>query len=169
VYFKESETFSVWLLLLVLPALAGCGFHLKGYQQTASPVLNNLYVENGEARGTLAGVLAHNLRIGGVKLAAEAASAKARVTIIRERLQSRVLAVDANGKALDSEFLLVASFRVTLLSGEKLQSQTLEMARQLSYRGTDELGQRNEASQLANDMRNDMANQIIRRLEIQLK
>jgi LPS-assembly lipoprotein len=169
VYVKDSISSPVWLLLLLLLTLVGCGFHLKGYQQAASPVLNGLYVERGEERGTLAGTLAYNLRTSGVELAADAQSAKALVMITREQLKSRVLAVDANGKALDSELQLVASFHLTPATGEDPTTQTLELVRQLSYSGSDELGQRNEAALLANDMRNDMANQIIRRLEALLQ
>jgi LPS-assembly lipoprotein len=157
----------IWLTLLL--TLSACGFHLKGYQQAVSATLNGLYVEGGGARDTLAGALVHNLRIGGVELAADAESAKARVTITKERLKRRVLAVDANGKALDSEFQLTASFRLTRDSGEEAESQTLELVRQLTYSGTDELGQRNEAALLTVDLRNEMASRIIRRLEALLK
>lgn len=166
---KNSNSPVAWPFLLLLLMLAGCGFHLKGYQQAASPALDGLYVAAGEQRATLAGTLARNLRIGGIKLAADAKSAKARVEITDEQMQSRILAVDAGGKALDQELRLVASFRLSLTSGEASQTQTLELVRQLSYSGTDELGQRNEAALLANDMRNEMANQIVRRLEALLK
>jgi LPS-assembly lipoprotein len=169
VYFKVSIFSPVWPLLIWLLTLSGCGFHLKGYQQDASPVLNGLYVEGGEERGTLAGTLAYNLRSGGIELAADAQSAKARVRIAGEQLQSRVLSVDANGKALDSELQLQASFHLTPAAGGESTTQALELVRQLSYSGSDELGRRNEAALLANDMRNDMANQIIRRLEALLK
>jgi outer membrane lipopolysaccharide assembly protein LptE/RlpB len=37
--------------------------------------------------------------------------------------------------------------------------------RQLSFSGDDELGQRNETNLMKYDMRNEMAEQIIRRLE----
>ena len=158
-----------WPLFLLLLTLTGCGFHLKGYQQAASPALNGLYVEGGEARGTLAGTLAHNLRLGGIQLAADAQSAKSRVAITSERQQSRVLAVDASGKALDSELQLMASFRLIRASGGDPETQTLELVRQLSYGGDDELGQRNEAALLLEDMRYEMANQIIRRLEALLQ
>ncbi len=156
----------IWSLLLTL---AGCGFHLKGYQQAASPALNGLYVAESERRDTLAGTLAYNLRIGGVKLAADAQGARARVEITSEQMQRRVLSVDANGKALDSEFQLTASFRLSRAGGGEAQTQSLELIRQLSYSGTDELGQRNEAAQLSRDMRSDLANQIVRRLEALLK
>lgn len=157
----------LWLTLLLV--LAGCGFHLKGYQQAASPVLDGLYVEGGEARDTLAGVLAYTLRTGGVKLAADAISARARVAIINERLQSRVLSVDANGKALDSELQLRAGFRLMQAGDGEPETQSLELIRQISYSGDDELAQRNETALVAVDLRRDMANQIIRRLEALLQ
>ncbi len=157
----------LWPFLLLL--LSGCGFHLKGYQQAASPVLEGLYVVGGEQRDSLAGSLDLNLRTGGVKLAADEETARARVEITSERLSSRVLAVDAGGKALDSEFRLVAGFRLTLASGGDPHSDSLELVRLLSYSGTDELGRRNEAALLAGDLRNEMANLIIRRLESLLK
>jgi LPS-assembly lipoprotein len=166
---KDSISPGVWPLLLLLSLLAGCGFHLKGYQQSASPVLDGLYVVAGEQRSSLAGTLSHNLRISGIKMATSGESARARVEIIDEQLLSRVLAVDAGGKALDRELRLVASFRLSYTSGRESQTQTLELVRQLSYGGSDELGQRNETAMLTNEMRNDMANQIIRRLEALLR
>lgn len=166
---KDSPTFFVWLWLLFLLTLAGCGFHLKGYQQVASPALAGLYVVEGDDRDSLAGTLYRNLRASGVALAADEDSARARVEITSERLLSRVLAVDASGKALDSEFRLVASFRLTLAAGGEPRTDTLELMRQLSYGGNDELGRRNESALLSSDLRNEAANQIIRRLESLLK
>jgi LPS-assembly lipoprotein len=156
----------VWLTLLLV--LNGCGFHLKGYQQAASPVLDGGYVERGGERDTLAGVLQRNLQISGVKLATDADSGKYRVRIERDEIRSRVLAVDGSGKALDSEYRLIASFRLIVKDEEAAEAQSLELVRQLSYSGDDELGRRSEAALLIGDMRNDMANQIIRRLEAQL-
>ncbi|MEJ2593191.1 MAG: LPS assembly lipoprotein LptE [Candidatus Thiodiazotropha sp.] len=157
------------LLLALLGLLAGCGFHLKGYHQPVSPALNGLYVVDGDQRETLAGAVEHSLRIADVKLAADAASARYTLKITQQRLQSRVMAVDANGKALDSELRLQASFRLDRTAGGEPLEQQVEIVRQLSYTGVDELAQRNERSQLASDMRNDLADQIIRRLEALLK
>jgi LPS-assembly lipoprotein len=156
----------IWLTLLL--ALNGCGFHLKGYQQAASPVLDGGYVERGSERDTLAGVLQRNMQISGVKLATDADSARYRVKIERDQIKTRVLAVDGSGKALDSEYRLTAAFRLMVEGEEATEVHSLELVRQLSYSGDDELGRRSEAALLVGDMRNDMANQIIRRLEAQL-
>jgi len=167
---RDRQSFraaTVCLLLMLLP-LTGCGFHLKGYQQI-SPVLNGLYVVGGEQRDTLAGVLQRNLHSAGVKLAADEASAKYRLQITREKFLTRVLAVDASGKALDSELELQAAFRLSQAAGMDPLEEHLELVRQLSYSGTDELGQRNESALLSKDMRSDMASQIIRLLQARLK
>jgi LPS-assembly lipoprotein len=149
-------------------SLSACGFHLKGYQQAASPVLDGGYVERGVERDTLAGVLQRNMQISDVKLATDIDSARYRIKIDRDQITTRVLAVDGSGKALDSEYRLVASFRLIIKGEEAAEAQSLELVRQLSYSGDDELGRRSEAALLIGDMRNDMANQIIRRLEAQL-
>ena len=165
---RQSIPYAAVLFLLLLLPLSGCGFHLKGYQQV-SPALNGLYVVGGEQRDSLAGVLQRNLRSAGVKLATDQASAKYRLQITREKLLSRVLAVDASGKALDSELELQAAFRLSQSAGGEPLEEQLELVRQLSYSGTDELGQRNESAMLTTDMRSDMANQIIRLLQTRLK
>ncbi|MCU7917786.1 MAG: hypothetical protein KZQ88_00690 [Candidatus Thiodiazotropha sp. (ex Dulcina madagascariensis)] len=159
---------SLWLLLIPF-LFTGCGFHLKGYRQ-ASPALNGLFIMGSDERESLAGVLREILRSGGVALVSDAASARYRLQITEERFHSRVLSVDANGKALDNEMRLEAAFRLyQAQAGETPPAQRLELVRQLSYSGDDELGQRNEAALMVQDMRNDMAGQIIRRLEAWLK
>ena len=82
----------------------------------------------------------------------------------------RVISVDANGKVLEYELRLDAGFEVLGKGAVVLTpNQSLELTRQLTFSGTDELGQRNEATMMRGDMLNDMADQIIRRLQAQLK
>ena len=157
-----------WLFGLLL-LLAGCGFHLKGYQQ-ADPALDGLFVEQAEQRDSLAGVIQRELVTAGVKLADTAETAKHRLRIRADRFTQRVLSVDASGKALEYELSLQAGFDVAAADGsERLPLQSLELLRQLTLSGQDELGYRNEAALLRIDMRLDMADQIIRRLQAQLK
>ncbi len=156
-------------LIGLLFCLTGCGFHLKGYHQ-ASPNMDGLFIEQGEQRTTLAGVIQRELSVAGVKLAGRADQARNRLRISRERFDQRVISVDANGKVLEYELRLDAGFEVLAAAGgQNLPVQALELTRQLTLSDADELGQRNEAALLRNDMRLDMAGQIIRRLQAQLK
>ncbi|WP_316367482.1 LPS-assembly lipoprotein LptE [Candidatus Thiodiazotropha sp. CDECU1] len=154
----------LWVVL-ISTLVTGCGFHLKGYRQL-STALNGLYIIGFEKPESLAAVLHDNLQGRGAALAPELAAAKLSIEILEEKFTSRVLSVDAGGKALDKEMQLSALIRARVPgSGEKGVEQQLELLRQLSFSGDDELGQRNEADLMKYDMRNEMAEQIIRRLE----
>jgi LPS-assembly lipoprotein len=154
----------LWIVLLST-LVGGCGFHLKGYQQT-SIALNGLYIHDFSDRDTLAGRLYENLRGRGSVLAADADSARMTLKVLEEKFSSRVLSVDVGGKALDIELHFAANLRVRLPgSTGQVVEQQLTLVRQLSFSGDDELGQRNEIELMKGDMRNEMAEQIIRRLE----
>jgi LPS-assembly lipoprotein len=145
----------------------GCGFHLKGYAQP-SAALNGLYIVGGDKPESLAGVLQSDLLAGGVALAPDRASAKYLFQVLQEKYSSRVLSVDANGKALDNELRLQAKVRLTP-AGRSAHEEQLELVRQLSFSGSDELGQRNEIALTKHDMRRDMSARIIRRMEAGLR
>jgi LPS-assembly lipoprotein len=151
--------------LLIVFLSTGCGFHLKGYGRL-SPALDGLYIVGSGKRESLAAVLYDNLRGRGAVLVDDPASAKLIIEILEEKFTSRVLSVDAGGKALDKELHLSALARARVPgSGEEGMEQLFDLMRQLSFSGDDELGQRNETNLMKYDMRNEMAEQIIRRLE----
>jgi LPS-assembly lipoprotein len=151
--------------LLIAVLSAACGFHLKGYGRL-SPVLNGLYISGFEKQESLAAVLHESLLARGAVLAEDPATAKRVIEVAEENFSSRVLAVDAGGKALDEELKFSVLVR-TWVPGitDNTAEQPLELVRQLSFSGDDELGQRNETIMMKYDMRNDMVEHIIRRLE----
>ncbi|MEW8027374.1 MAG: LPS assembly lipoprotein LptE [Candidatus Thiodiazotropha sp.] len=154
----------LWTVLISV-LFAGCGFHLKGYGQL-SAALNGLYISGFEKRESLAAVLHDNLQGRGAVMASDPTSAKLNIEVMQERFTSRVLSVDAGGKALDKELHLSAVIRASAPgSGEQGVVQQLDLLRQLSFSGDDELGQRNETNLMKYDMRSELAEQIIRRLE----
>ena len=157
-----------WLAGVLLLLLSGCGFHLKGYAQP-SAALNGLYIVAGDEIDTVAGVLQRELLGGGVILSPDRGAAKYVFQVLEEKFSSRVLSVDANGKALDNELRLQARVRLTARSGMEPHEEQLELVRQLSFSGSDELGQRNETALMKEDMRRDLATQIIRRMEAGLR
>ncbi|WP_162418059.1 LPS assembly lipoprotein LptE [Candidatus Thiodiazotropha endoloripes] len=157
-----------WLALVLLLLLSGCGFHLKGYAQP-SAALNGLYIVAGDRIDTVAGVLQRELLGGGVILSPDREAAKYLFQVVEEKFSSRVLSVDANGKALDNELRLRAKVRLTARTGMEPHEEQLELVRQLSFSGSDELGQRNETALMMDDMRRDLTAQIIRRMEAGLR
>ncbi|MCG7928288.1 MAG: hypothetical protein JAY67_22445, partial [Candidatus Thiodiazotropha taylori] len=133
------------LAVVMLLTLSGCGFHLKGYAQP-SAALNGLYIVAGDRIDTVAGVLQRELLGGGVILSPDRQAAKYLFQVLEEKFSSRVLSVDANGKALDNELRLLARVRLTARSDMQPHEESLELVRQLSFSGSDELGQRNETA-----------------------
>jgi LPS-assembly lipoprotein len=166
----QSSRISTWTVgVLLLVILHGCGFYLKGYAKP-SAALNGLYIVAGNELESLAGVLQSDLLAGGVVLAPDSASAKYIFQVLQEKFSSRVISVDANGKALDNELLLQVKVRFTSPgAGNKPYEEQLELVRQLSFSGSDELGQRNETRLMKSDMRRDLSAQIIRRMEAALR
>ena len=156
------------ILLSLVFWLSGCGFHLKGYHQ-ATGNLDGLFVEQGDQRSSLAGVIRQELSVAGVKLAENPGVANNILRISQERFGQRVISVDGYGKVLEYELRMDARFDVIDADGaQRLPVQALELIRQLSLSDADELGQQNEAALMRIDMRMDMAGQIIRRLQAQL-
>ncbi len=93
-------------------------------------------------------------------------AARLTLKVLEEKFTSRVLSVDAGGKALDIELHFSTTLRARLPgSVDQGVEQQLALVRQLSFSGEDELGQRNEIELMKVDMRYEMAEQIIRRLE----
>ncbi|MEJ2609687.1 MAG: LPS assembly lipoprotein LptE [Candidatus Thiodiazotropha sp.] len=165
---KSSRLTAFSILWVALLLLNGCGFYLKGYSHP-SQALNGLYIVGGEAYGSMAGVLQSDLLSSGVILMPSRESAQNTIEITQEQFSHRVLSVDANGKALDYEMRLQVA--VHLIPADKQKdkvSQKMEIVRQLSFGGSDELGQRNEAEMMKEDMLRDMSAQIIRRLDAYL-
>jgi LPS-assembly lipoprotein len=154
-----------FLTLSILLLLAGCGFHLKGFQQ-ASSTLEDLFIHGSDNRQSLAGTIRRNLQQSGVKLAQAASSAQYQMWIHHERFRQRVVSVDANGKALEYELGLNAQFSLLDSQGRKLVSrQELDLVRQVSFSGDDELGKRAEIQLVQADMRREMGWRIIREAE----
>jgi outer membrane lipopolysaccharide assembly protein LptE/RlpB len=152
-------------LVLISIQFSGCGFHLKGYQQP-SAALNGLYIHDSADRNSLAGQLYENLRGRGTVMASGVDAARLTLKVLEEKFTSRVLSVDAGGKALDIELHFSTTLRARLPgSVDQGVEQQLALVRQLSFSGEDELGQRNEIELMKVDMRYEMAEQIIRRLE----
>ncbi len=163
---KRHYRIVLWVVLVLL--LSGCGFHLKGYQQ-ATPNLDGLYIQGDAGRASLAAMLRQELSASGAKLAASEAAARHHLQVLKDQIEYRALSVDANGKALEYELKLTVEYQVTAATGEqRIEPQSLQVLRQLIYNGTEELGRRNEAALVQQEVRRNLAGQILRQLQARL-
>jgi LPS-assembly lipoprotein len=153
----------LWHLLLA----AGCGFQLRGATEIP-PQLSPVYVEtrgNSQVRHPL-----HTaLRAGGAEVTGSREQAGTVIRILAENQDSRVNAVDSQGKVVANELLYWVTFDAVKADGTQLAiRQTIRIAREHINPEDEVIGRAEEANMIRRDMAEDMADRILRRLKAQL-
>ncbi|MGB5736845.1 MAG: LPS assembly lipoprotein LptE [Thiohalocapsa sp.] len=152
----------VSLVLLALLSLAGCGFHLRGAVDIP-PELSPLYIQSG---GLVGEAIEGRLAGSGVQLTNAATEAGMILRVLSQSRNSRVVAVDINGRALAYALTYRVTFEVQDAAGQILmprQSITLD-------RTFDDnpdvavLGKELESDIIYEDLVSDAADQVLLRL-----
>jgi len=148
--------------LLVLPA---CGFHLRGQYdipEGLAPVRIDAPAGSGVAR-----TLTETLRRNGVALADAGTKPRTRLSILSENSDRRVLSVGTNGKVDEYELVYTVHWRlVDADSGrERIATTRFQAQRDYVYDPAAVLGKQNEEETLTDDMRSDIADRIVFRLQ----
>ncbi len=153
----------LWML-----SLAGCGFQLRGQAQLP-PELSVVYVQSQTAIGTPPGALSRKLRLllgNGATVTRDPAQATATITILREGSGRRVVATDRLNVKRQYFLAYDASYRVTLANGKTLIPQEgLSANRTLLFDENQVLGFEAAQEALVDSMAEDLAWQILRRLQ----
>ena len=154
-------------LLAVL--LAGCGFQLRGQAQLP-PELRITYVQSQQGVGVPPGVLSRRLQSllasNGVTVTRDPAQATATINILNEGSGRRTVAADRFD--IKREYFLVyyVAYRVTLANGKTLiTDEGLSANRSLLFDENRVLGFEAAQESLIDSMADDLAWQIIRRLQ----
>ena len=163
----QSIHLSFPLILLATLTLSGCGFQLRGVTEVP-PELSPMYVKaprNARTANTLKAALHAN----GVAMTASAEDARTTVRILNEEEDSRVTAVNSQGKVIGTELELKVVFDAVGGDGRTLaKRQVIELAREYINPDVQVLGKSEEARLIREDMRRDMADRILHRLKAQL-
>ncbi len=158
---------SVALLAMVL--LAGCGFQLRG-QARLPPELSAVYVQSQQAIGVPPGPVSRTLRRllagNGTTVTRDPAQATATITILREGSGRRVVATDRLNVKRQYFLAYDAAYQVTLANGKTLiPLEGLSANRTLLFDENQVLGFEAAQEALVDSMAEDLAWQIIRRLQ----
>ncbi len=151
------------LLMLSLAALlAACGFHLRGAAQMP---FKSIYIEAVNPNSPLISELRSNLKANHIELPAKADQAEVILNIAQEQTDKQILSLGGNGRV--SEYQL--HYRVSLRAydnqqNEWLSAENLKQSRDFTYDDTQLLAKATEEEQLYQNMRVEMAQQIMRRL-----
>lgn len=154
---------------LIALVLAGCGFQLRGQVQLP-PELSVVAVQSQQAIGAPPGTLSRKLPLllasNGVTVTRDPTQATATLTILNEGSGRRAVAADRFDIKRQYFLVYYATYQVTLANGKTLiPAEGISTNRTLLFDENQVLGF--EASQefLADSMAEDLAWQILRRLQ----
>jgi len=156
-------------LIGILLLLAGCGFQLRG-QADLPPELAVVYIQSIQGIGMPPGVLSRRLQtvlIGnGVRVVRDPAQATATITILNEGSGRRAVAADRFNVKREYFLAYNAAYQVTLVNGKTLiPAETITANRNLLFDENRVLGFEAAQESLIDSMADDLAWQIIRRLQ----
>ena len=154
---------SVVGLVTLMVLLSGCGFTLRG--SVALPAeLQTLQVESPAPNSEIVREVSRMLRNNAVTLTDDAPADVWHLGIGNEQLSERVLSVNANARA--GEYELTMTVPVQLQRGtQTLGPETLSVARVYLADPENAVAKNEEAELIRAEMRRELAQQILRRLQ----
>ncbi|MCF6325525.1 MAG: LPS assembly lipoprotein LptE [Gammaproteobacteria bacterium] len=154
------------LLILVscLIVLEGCGFRLRG-SMGGELALPPLYIQSSGSNPFVS-ELRQALGNTQTQVVSERSAAALIIGVGAEKLNRRVLTVDAGGRVQEYELHYAVSFAVNDASARPvLGSQTLSERRSFEFTGEDVLAKEAEELQIYQDMRRSAVRSAMRRLQ----
>jgi len=161
---RHTDSMGGWLLqsLLLLLAgvvLGGCGFHLRGSGLSSS--VESVWIT---AQRNVSVDDALRLRLGYAKVALEQ-DADLVVNLLAERLDRQSVSVTEQGRAAEYELTLDVQYQISRRSAGLLAAPSwIHSRRHYRFDRFNIIGSSEEQALLEQEMRNDIAQQIIRSL-----
>ena len=160
------------LAACLLPALAGCGFHLRN-ALLLPPDLGPVQVVGRDPHSQLVKDLTEAMERAGAQMADQqpldttgTAPQIARLEIVSERWGSLPLSVDSQGRAQEFTLRYAVIFRLRRADGTDLVPQQVqELSRDYIASPAVAAGTESEREILAGELRRSMASSILRRID----
>lgn len=161
-----SRFLSVLFLAL---ALGGCGFHLRG--KLALPAdLPELKISSSSPYSELVKLLDRGLRAAGAPVTEDEDPANddrySHLQILSERWGDQPIAIDAGGRAQEYSLRYAVVFVLRRPDGSVfVPQQVIELSRDYVSPPTDSTGTATERELLADELRQEMAASVLRRID----
>ena len=149
---------------IVFSMLAACGFHLAG-SGSLPAAMQSTYLDSSAPHSEFFGILSEVLRRRGLDLVDTGSSAGARLIITEDTSGQRVLSVTARNIPREYEVFYVVSFSLQAEDSFLIQDELLVARRNYTYDETQVLGKEREESLLRRALAEDLARQLVRRIE----
>ena len=157
-----------WSGVLLTLLLTGCGFQLRG-QASLPPEMRVTYVQSPSGLtppGSISRKLPQALASNGVTITRDSAQATATVTILHETSGRRTVAADRFDIKRQYFLAYDVAYRVTLANGQILiPDESMNASRTLLFDENRVLGFESAQESLIESMAEDLAWQIVRRLQ----
>jgi LPS-assembly lipoprotein len=149
--------------VLVLLAIAGCGFQLQG-ATTVSSTLSPLFLDVPDPNSDLAFQLRRTLTAAGVSFARDPSSATATLRIATERYGRRVKSVSAQNRPTEFEVFYEIEYLLSQGTETVVPRQPLARSRVFPYNERDILGKQQEEELLRDALAREIAGVITRQI-----
>lgn len=147
--------------VLLLPALAACGFHLQGVARLPPAFATTRLVAEDRYTG-FHRALEDALRASGSRVAANEATAT--VEVLTDDSGQRVLSVSASNTPTEYEVYYTVRYRVRVGDREVLTPKVLTLTRGYSFNATAVLAKEQEQDQIRAALARELAALVMRRL-----
>jgi LPS-assembly lipoprotein len=165
--YTRANSLAVAVLLAALIALAGCGFQLKG-SGNADLALEGLTIRliSNQPRAELTREVTKELLANGLIITDEA-DALLSLTLKPEQFSQRNLSLTAQARAAELELTLASDFILTQADQDPVIARAT-VNRQMLNDPRNVVGKTEELRLLREEMRRDLAAQIVRRVSYSL-
>lgn len=143
---------------------SGCSFHLRGLQELPQ-VLNPIAVVCKNVAPSWGSILKKYLRTANLNVVDTAADARYWLLIQNEDIQKNIMSISSGSSSRQYQLIYKITFSLNQTKGKTLISEVPLLASRLLTINNDRiLGSHDEEEKIMNDIRQDIARQIIYRL-----
>lgn len=153
-------------VIILLPVvLNSCGFTLRGGNSISSS-FSGLALDLDQPNSEFSRLLRRSLQVAGVDTSLSASSPDSAVLrVSNERLVNRAVTVNPRARAAQYELRLSVDIAIERANASILAPQTLTVERTYFEDIANIAGTRDEVEIITNEMRRDLVDQLLRRLE----
>lgn len=152
------------VMLMLALLLAACGFHLRGQGSFALP-FKTIYVKSPSGNTPFITELKRAIQANGAQLASSPDEAQLTLHIVSELVDKQILSLSGGGRVREYRLL----YRVSLRAYDQKQqdwiaSEEIALQRDFYYEDVQVLAKEHEEMLLYQNMRTDVVQQVMRRL-----
>lgn len=161
---SKNRFLTIVSYLVLIMNLSACGFALRG---AVTFPFQSIYVGLPDS-SALGGELKRNLRANGkTEVTSQVTSADVILDVLGESRDKVILSLNSQGRVREFNLIYNLKFRLRDKAGrEVLESTTISLKRNLSFKENEVLAKEAEEALLYRDMQTELVQQIMRRLAV---